>query len=311
MSHQASSSSAPERPLVISLLLGISGWLAGVFTLGFVGLLFRPDSSVQSAVSGLCLLGAAWGLFKTDRDGTHVFVSQLALALSIAGQCLVLYALGKDSHRIAPISGAAVLLQITLAVLMPNRLHRTLSTFFALIAWALTVRFTLFGEPGNWAPPGGPHTASLPAALAAWLLAWGPVAAALWYAIRQQAAWAEHRWFPLCAPIVTGLMAGLAVATLASQPFEASHWLGAAGTDIGHLALWPLLSALGALGALMAAFELRQRALMAICVVATLCHVSHFYYALGTSLLTKSWLMLVTGVMFLLAANTLRSKAST
>lgn len=277
----------------------------------FVAMLFRPDTAPEYAVYGVFLLVSAWGLFRIDRESTQVFVAQLALAVSIAGQCLMLFALSEKTHSLALISGAAVLLQITLVLVMSNQLHRTMSTLFALIAWALTVRFALFGEPGEWYHHDKPHAASLPAALAAWLLAWGPVATALWYAIRNEAAWAEHRWSTVCPPIVTGLTAGLAFATLASQPFEASHWLGAVGTDVGHLALWPMLSALGALGALFAAFELRRRALMAMCVIGALLHVSHFYYTLGTSLLTKSLLMLVTGAVFLLAANTLRSKAPT
>ena len=139
---------APDRPLAIGLLLGVSGWAAGIFVLFFVVLLFRPDSAGQAAVSGAILLGAAWALFMAARDGEHVFVAQLALALSIAGQCLALYAMTKDAHGIAPIAGAALALQTVLALAMPNRLHRTLSTLFATIAWALTLRFALFGEPG-------------------------------------------------------------------------------------------------------------------------------------------------------------------
>jgi len=84
---------AHDRPLAISLLLGVSGWVAGVFMLIFVALLFRPDTASQAAVSGGLLLATAWGLFKVDGDGAQVFVAQLALALSIAGQCLMLFAM--------------------------------------------------------------------------------------------------------------------------------------------------------------------------------------------------------------------------
>ena len=41
----------------------------------------------------------------------EAFVAQLALALSVAGQCLVLYAMGKDARGIAPIATAALVLQ--------------------------------------------------------------------------------------------------------------------------------------------------------------------------------------------------------
>jgi uncharacterized membrane protein len=46
---------------------------------------------------------------------------------------------------------------------------------------------------------------------------------------------------------------------------------------------------------------------MGACIAAVLLHVSHFYYALGTSLLLKSVLMLAMGAALLLAARTLAS----
>jgi len=47
-----------------------------------------------------------------------------------------------------------------------------------------------------------------------------------------------------------------------------------------------------------------------VCVVAALLHVSHFYYALGTSLLVKSVLMLAMGGVLLFAARALVVKES-
>ena len=297
-----------DRPLAISLLLGASGWVAGIFMLAFVAMLFRPDGAAQAAVCGAVLLAAAWALFKADGDGAQVFVAQLALTLSIAGQCLMLFAMSEHAHGIAPIASAALLLQTLLAVLMPNRLHRALSTLFATIAWALTLRFALFGEPDLWRVNPGVPAASTASALVGWLFAWAPIGVGLWWLIRTEAAWMARGWQPVLRPIVTGLIVGLAFATLASHPFESFRWFGSGDVDVGGLALWPLLSALGALAALAAAFALRQRGLMAMCVAAALLHVSHFYYALGTSLLVKSVLMLVMGGAALLAARALGAK---
>lgn len=299
---------AHDRPLAISLLLGVSGWVAGLFVLLFVALLFRPDHAAQAAVSGAVLLAAAWGLYMADREDRLIFVSQLALALSIAGQCLMVFAMSEHARGIGPIASAALLLQTVLALLMPNRLHRTLSTLFATIAWALTLRFALFGEPEFWHRDSEARAASLPAALAGWLFAWGPVIGGLWWLIRREAAWMARGWQPVLRPIATGLIVGLAFATLASHPFETFRWFGSGDADVGALALWPLLSALGALGAVAAAFALRQRALMAVCIVAVLLHVSHFYYALGSSLLTKSLLMLAMGGISIAIARTLSAK---
>ena len=85
-----------DRPWYIGLLLGAGGWLAGLFLLGFVALLLPPDEPPEAALTGAVLLVAAWGLFKADRDGagcSQGFMAQLALALSIAGQCLLLFAM--------------------------------------------------------------------------------------------------------------------------------------------------------------------------------------------------------------------------
>ena len=194
---------AHDRPLAISRLLGASGWVAGVFMLAFVAMLFHPDNAAQAAVSGAVLLAAAWGLFKVDGDGAQVFVAQLGLTLSIAGQCLMLYAMSEHANGIAPIASAALVLQTALALMMPNRLHRTLSTLFATIAWALTVRFALFGEPEFWRANESARTASLPTALAGWLAAWGPVGAGLGWLIRGEAAWAARGGERLLRPITS------------------------------------------------------------------------------------------------------------
>lgn len=295
----------PDRPLAISLLLGISGWFAGLFMLGVVGLLLRPDSAAGAGVCGALLLFATWGLFKVDQDGRQIFVAQLGMTLSIAGQCLMLYAITDHRFRLASIAFSALLLQSVLALVMPNRLHRTLSTLFALIAWALTLHFALLGDHRPWGDDAERHLVAWPVALVVWLVSWGPVVAGLWWAIRAEPAWAARGWGAAVRPIVTGLIVGLAFATLASHPFESFSWVGVG--SVGGLALWPLLSALGALGAVAAAFALRRRGLMAVCIVAVLLHVAHFYYALGTSLLVKSVLMLAMGAAALLAARLLQS----
>ena len=300
------SDATTDRPLAISLLLGASGWVAGLFMLAFVAMLFHPNGASEAAVSGAVLLAAAWGLFKVDGDGAQLFVSQLALTLSIAGQCLMLFAMTEHTHGLAAIAGAAFALQVLLALAMPNRLHRTLSTLFATIAWALALRFAWFGEPRWRHGADAADLASWPVALLGWLATWVPVGGLLAWAISREPAWLAPSRERVVGPIVTGSVIGLAFATIASQPFESVRWFGSGDAQIGALSLWPLLSALGAMGAVAAAFALRRDGLRSVCIVAVLLHVSHFYYALGTSLLVKSMLMLAMGAVLLLAARALR-----
>ena len=297
------------RPWYIGLLLGASGWLAGGFLLGFVALLFHPNSAAGAAVSGGVLLAAAWSLFKVDRDGA--FTSQLAMALSFAGQCLMLFAMTQHTHGLAAIAGAAFVLQAGMLLLMPNRLHRVMSALFALIAWALMWRFGLFGEPA-WSGSGASSATapSLPAALAGWALTWLPPGAALWLLIRVEPGWIARGWAPVLRPALAGLIVGIAFATLVSQPLESFRWWGNAPVRQDWLALWPLLSAGAALAAVAASFALGSRALMGACIVAVLLYVSHFYYELGTGLLLKSFLMLAVGAALLFTARRLGAGAN-
>ena len=99
---------------------------------------------------------------------------------------------------------------------------------------------------------------------------------------------------------------GLAFGTILSQPFESIVFFGSGSVRENWLAMWPLLSALASLGALVAAFALGSRGLMGICVLAALLHMSHFYYAMGASLLLKSLMMMLMGAACLVAAWKLR-----
>ena len=287
---------APGRPWYIGLMLGIAGWVAGVFVLIFAFMLFKLDSGGGAAISGAVLLAAAWGLFAVDRDGA--FVSQLALALSIAGQFAVLFGLGevflKGAHEIAGVALVALVLQAILVAAMPNALHRTMSALFACTAWALLVRYGLWDQ-SPWGTRSAAN-AELPfgLALAGWAIAWLPIGGMLYVIVR---------------PAAAGIILGLAVTTLLSQPFESFPWMSETAAGRGGFALWPLLSALAALGALVAAYALGDRGLTAVCVIAALVHVSHFYYAMGATLLAKSATMIVLGALLLYGAHRLKGKA--
>jgi len=301
-----------NRPWYVGLLLGVAGWIAGVFLLIVVFLLFKPEGAGSALAVGLVLLAAAWGLFKVDREGA--FVSQLALALSVAGQFAVLYGIGdtffKGAREIAGVALVALLLQVALIVAMPNRLHRTMSALFACMAWALLVRYGLWDQPEWGRTRETPVAQSLGLALLGWAIAWLPVGGVLYILAHREPTWMAQGRQAIVRPAIVGLIVGLAVATLLSQPFDSFRWGGRAEVHQGWLAVWPLLSALAALGALAAAFAMGNRGLTAMCVVAALVHVSHFYYAMGTTLLINSATLIVLGALLLGAAHRLRRKAS-
>lgn len=297
---QASAAPAHDRPWYIGLLLGTAGWFAGIFVLGFVFMLFQPKSEAAAFVAAPILLGAAWTLFKVDRDG--IFLSQLALALSIAGQVVAVIGLGEMFSRnhgeIARIAVVALVLQLALVVIMPNRLHRTMSALFATLAWGVAVRYGLWDSAGTPAAM-KPHPEGL--ALLGWAVVWLPVAGVLFVIVRREAQWMARGWQDIARPLAAGLIIGLALGTLVSQPFETFSMRAAHGD-----AMWPFLSAAAALGALAAAYALGTRGLTALCIFAAAAHLSHFYYAMGTSLLVKSLALIVAGAILLWTSRSLR-----
>jgi hypothetical protein len=295
-----------SRPWFISLVLGVSGWLAGGFALGFVALLFKPDSATGYALCGLLLLGAAYALYALDRKSE--FLGQLALAMSIAGQVALTVAATQafDSH--ATTAALVMVMQIVLVLLMPNDLAKVLSSFFAAIAWALTVRFAWWGEHFSY---GERELLELTPALLAWFVVWAPVMLIVRVLVTNEPGWMAAGARSILRPALSGLLVSLCVGTWVSEPLVAlEFWANGAGRT-NWVSLWPLLGAGCALFAAYHAFRLRSYALVGTAVVGALLHVSQFYYVLGTTLLLKSAIMTGDGVVALLVALWLRRQDST
>ena len=132
-----------HRPWFIALMLGFAGWLAGILLLAFIGMTFKLESTSAILVVGVVLCGAAWALYFADRNA--VFLDQLALALSIAGQCAIAWALLDDVRSGLAIAATLLVLQLVVLLVMPNKTARTLAALFASIAWVYTIRFLVRG----------------------------------------------------------------------------------------------------------------------------------------------------------------------
>ena len=74
-----------------------------------------------------------------------MFLDQLALALSIAGQCAIAWALLDDVGSGLTIFATLLVLQLVVLLVMPNKTARTLAALFATIAWVYTIRFVVRG----------------------------------------------------------------------------------------------------------------------------------------------------------------------
>jgi hypothetical protein len=304
---EPSASAAGARPWYVSLLLGGAGWLAALFLLFFVlaAIFSTGESMAKAVVAGVVLVATAAALYRAAPDGA--FIGQLALALSIAGQCVLLLGVVNGLDHLnrpgpaATLALAAALLQVAMVAVMPSRIHRGMSTLFACMAWAVFVRYGLWDDPAT-SRRGLQSIAAHGLAAAGWLLTWLPVAGLLALLVSRAPAWRGTARASLAEPVAAGLAASLAAATLLSDPLEAVAFFAYPGLAHGGIAWWPFLSAIAALGALVAAFALGARGLMALSIAAALLHLAHFYFAMGTSLLVKSAIMIAIGWALLAAA---------
>ena len=129
-------------PWYIKTLLAISGWVGAVFFLGFVGLLIA-DLQFELTVTGIVggvLVVVAYFIIRIPKN---VFVEHAGLAISLAGQALVVISL--VSEREPDIWLVVGVLHSLLAVFMPNFVHRVFSSAFAAISFE--AGFQVIGIP--------------------------------------------------------------------------------------------------------------------------------------------------------------------
>ncbi|MES9883851.1 MAG: DUF4401 domain-containing protein [Sedimenticola sp.] len=134
-----------ESPWYVKVMLAFSGWLAALFLLGFIGrgYQFIIESSFASFITGGVMIAGAYTLLRIPRND---FFEHLALAVSLAGQALVVWAIF-DITKANNVMGwtLVALLQAPLAVVMPNFIHRVFSSFFSAIAFSMAL--TSIGAP--------------------------------------------------------------------------------------------------------------------------------------------------------------------
>ena len=126
-----------ESPWYVRLLIGLSGWLAALFMLGFIGTAFEfvfKNNIAGIFVGGAMIFVAYLLLLKKSNSD---FSSQFALAVSFAGQVLVVFSLDLFQwFRAADSLNWIILgtLQVVLAWFMPSSIHRVWSAFAAVMS---------------------------------------------------------------------------------------------------------------------------------------------------------------------------------
>lgn len=318
-----------QSPWFIKLLLAISGWLAALFLMGFIGIglsnLWREPTT--ALVIGLIMIGIAYAIFRSTKNE---FAEHLALALSLAGQGWVVFAFFELSKGYSLPWILISFLQLVLIGLMPNYLHRIFSSFSAAMAFSIAM-----------------ISLNLPFVFTSALLL-----AAAWI-------WLHEFDYPQHLTILHPVGYGLVLALLiikGSNWFGNELWRFANNTDAnfiqpwtgellsGIVALWVVSQLLGrhshaltqplslviltgtlllgvasmkaegiAVGmvVLILGFANSNRILMALGMLSLLTYISAYYYLLDTTLRNKSFSLLLIGVVLLALRWVLLKLAST
>jgi hypothetical protein len=322
---------AAESPWYVRAMLGAAGWIGALFLTAFIGAAFYfvMENAASAMIVGLILCGAAFGLFMRF-DGND-FVEQFALVISLLGQVMLCIGLGQlleKQEAAFYLAVAAVEAGLVLAV--PNFLHRVLAACGAAVAIALAINaLQLHGltapilcaglawiwlEPARWATGGRlwrPVGYGLVLALIlveTFRLAGGPSLFGM--------AAERPSWIALHGPLIGRALAAAILVWTASAIARREGFAANTRTMVAACAAALVIGLLGlgapgfasALIVLLLGFAAGNRLLLALGILSLLGFVSHFYYSLHATLLEKSGLMAVTGVVLLAAFVLLRRR---
>jgi hypothetical protein len=311
-------------PWWLMLLQALAAWFASLLIVSAVVLPAAGLTMVGRGMLGVMLCLAAIVLLR--RGG--VFTDQMGLALSLAGQGLLVWTVGGhfDSAAYRQMAGAGAL--VTGAMLLPqaSSLHRTVCALLLSLALGVLIGAgpgcEVFGAVlmavavlccvtrTHWAahPHGslagalmlaaGLSALTLPAVLA---LARGEAWAGV---LSGQAGFGGHMpWLAGGAALVLFALLGHLLRTMpALAPPQARLRLR---VSVGGMALlWVLLfhgvpGLIVAAAVFAAAFHAGQRTLVRFALLAAVLYVGEFYYLLDASLLHKSALLVLGGAALL------------
>lgn len=309
-------------PWFVRVMLGIAGWIGAMFLLGFVGagFAFVMKNSGLMFVVGAGACAVAVSIFRAVPKSD--FIAQFGLAVSLAGQAMMVFAAAQWFDRsVTGIALYVALQQAALFVLVPNFAHR----LWASWSGALAATYAML-DAGLYAfTPAVSCAAFMWVALSEFSLArHGALVRAGTYGLALAAVQAAVLHGSLAAALVMGR------ATHGLSLGEAGIWLG----RIASLAVlvWAVVlllrreglalsSAKGRVGLagglilgllsikapgvgpataiMVVGYANADRVLTGLGIFALLGYLSHYYYSLQASLLEKSGLLIATGLALL------------
>jgi uncharacterized membrane protein len=310
-----------HSPWYVRVMLGIAGLIAAGFLLGFVGVgfAFVMESKTASVAVGLMLIAAAYAVFRVAPRND--FTSMFALAVSFAAQTLVIFGIvGLFERRMSGGMPWAVIaaIEAVLALAMPNFIHRVASAYAAGVCFAYAcaasgadavvagvvaaaVAFAWLNE----ARLGKLHAIVTPIAYGltlafVYIEGMGAFSHSLVMMFGPQPGPVAWPWIGE-ALVAAALLVSVAVLlkrtgrglqeTRAILPLVAAAALGAASFKAPGIAGGLMIALLG--------FANGNRVLLGLGIAALLFYVSSYYYLLAATLLVKSGVLAVTGIVLL------------
>ncbi|MFT5697489.1 MAG: putative membrane protein [Desulforhopalus sp.] len=310
-----------ESPWYVKTLLAFSGWLAALFFLGFIGmgLQFIFDNDFAAFTTGTVMISGAF--FVLRRSGNE-FIEHLALALSLAGQALVVYAIFnfvRSSDNTAFLLVA--LLQVVLALVMHNYIHCVFSAFLAAfsfsmfmlgVGWAFGVGAVLLLLV-SWCflsefsyPQQMKKIRAIGYGLAIALIIFKGTtvfgSSPLRYVFHSSGSQLFHPWVGELLTLAVSLYVVVRILVRNGQSLLGRLALVVlAGTFILGLVSLEVQGITVGMVIMIVGFAGTNRLLLGAGIVSLLFYISSYYYLMESTLLEKSQTLLVVGIVLLLA----------
>lgn len=322
--------SVTSAPWYVRIMLGIAGWIGALFILGFVGAGFAMvmQSSAAATVAAIICSGAAYAIFRMAAKGD--FASQFGLATGLVGQILFGVAIFKQFNS-GESAGFFLYFCVEAAVtlLMPNFMHRIFTTLAAV--GALSFGLAQAGLHGFALPLTAAGCAVVwrgETRLATRADLWQPVGYGLALGVLQTAttsllggealsffhrngnSWLQRHGTEVGTALVAVVFLAVAVQILRELDISISSTEGIAILSCAAVVLaasFPTHGFAAAALILIIGFAGGNRILFGLGLLALASFLSHYYYQMNETLLVKSLILGVIGILLLAGRWGMRS----
>jgi len=301
----------------IQAAVGISAWIAALFIIGFIitGIILT-ESALAYSITGLIFIAAAVGIKYLFRRSN--FAGQLSLAISLAGQGLFVAGIYLGTESLLTTCLITILMEATLFLLYPGRLHRFISALIllgailtllygeweiyeathALVILLLSLALLIWSEDSYFVSQ-GLRSLSRPLGYAVTLTLFGLLLPSVIYEINYVKYW----WLSTLGLLVVSLLffiylrfgrnvLNLSLALMAAM---------AGGVVVLSLLTWQTPGILASLILLIVGFWRGHRLVWGLAVAFLVFFIGAFYYHLALDLYEKSLILMGSGALLLLA----------